>query len=66
MLVLYRLLTHVNKDQAALMVVLVLASIPIAFLNELNHLATLRLLSNADVGTFTSTQLQAQAGRSRT
>jgi hypothetical protein len=60
-LVLYRLLTHVNEDQAALMVALVLVSIPLAFLNEVNHLATLRVLSSAHDGAFTSTQLQAQA-----
>jgi hypothetical protein len=51
----------VNKDHAVLMVVLALLGIPIAFLNEVNHLAALRLLSSADDGAFTSTQLHAQA-----
>jgi hypothetical protein len=60
-LALYRLLKPVNKDHAVLMVVLALLGIPMAFLNEVNHLATLRLLSSADDGAFTSTQLQAQA-----
>lgn len=60
-LALYRLLKPVNKDHAVLMVVLVLLGIPIAFLNEVNHLAALRLLSSADDGAFTSTQLHAQA-----
>ncbi len=58
---LYRLLKPVNKDHAVLMVVLALLGIPIAFLNEVNHLAALRLLSGADDGAFTSTQLHAQA-----
>ena len=60
-LALYRLLKPVNKDHAVLMVVLALLGIPIAFLNEVNHLAALRLLSSADEGAFTSTQLHAQA-----
>lgn len=60
-LALYRLLKPVNKDHAVLMVVLALLGIPIAFLNEVNHLAALRLLNSADDGAFTSTQLQAQA-----
>jgi hypothetical protein len=60
-LALYRLLEPVNKDHAGLMVVLALLGVPIAFLNEVNHLAVLRLLSSADEGAFTSTQLHAQA-----
>ena len=60
-LALYRLLKPVNKDHAVLMVILVLLGIPMAFLNEVNHLAALRLLSSADDGAFTTTQLQAQA-----
>ena len=60
-LVLYRLLKPVNKDHAVLMVVLALLAVPIAFLNEVNHLAALRLLANADDGAFTASQLQAQA-----
>ncbi len=60
-LTLYRLLAPVNKSQAVLMVVLVLAGIPIAFLNEVNHLAALRLLKTGADGAFTLAQLQAQA-----
>ena len=60
-LALYRLLRAVNKDHAVLMVVLALLGIPIAFLNEVHHLAALRLLSSADDGAFSSTQLHAQA-----
>jgi hypothetical protein len=60
-LALYRLLKPVNRNHAALMVILVLLSIPVVFLNESNHLAALRLLGSADDGAFTSTQLHAQA-----
>jgi hypothetical protein len=60
-LALYRLLKPVNKDHAVLMVVLALVAVPMAFLNEVNHLAALRLLGNADDGAFTSSQLHAQA-----
>jgi len=60
-LALYRLLKPVNKDHAVLMVVLAVLGIPIVFLNEVNHLAALRLLSSAADGAFTSTQLQSQA-----
>ena len=60
-LALYRLLKPVNREHAVLMVVLALLAVPIAFLNESNHLAALRLLANADDGAFTATQLQAQA-----
>jgi hypothetical protein len=35
--------------------------VPIASLNEVNHLAALRLLTNANEGAFTTSQLQAQA-----
>src|SRR3990172_11464461 len=44
-LALYRLLKLVNKDHAVLMVVLALLGVPIALLNEVNHLAVLLLLS---------------------
>jgi hypothetical protein len=60
-LALYRLLKPVNKDHAVLMVVLALLAVPIASLNEINHLAALRLLTNANEGAFTTSQLQAQA-----
>lgn len=59
-LILYRLLKPVNKDHAALMVVLALLSIPIVFLNEVNHLAVLKLVRSASDGTLTATQLHAQ------
>ncbi len=60
-LALYRLLKPVNKDHAVLMVVLGVLAVPIAFLNEVNHLAALHLLTSASAGAFTTSQLQAQA-----
>lgn len=60
-LALYRLLKPVNKDHAVLMVVLALLCVPISFVTEVNNLAALRLLSGADDGAFTSSQLHAQA-----
>ncbi len=44
-LVLYRLLKEVNKTYARLMVVLVIVSVPIAFLNNLNQLGMLIVLN---------------------
>jgi uncharacterized protein DUF4386 len=46
-LALYRLLKPVNKDHAVLMVALVLLSVPISFLSEVNHFAALSVLSHA-------------------
>ena len=46
-LALYRLLKPVNKNQAALMVILFVVSVPIAMLNAVNHFAALFLSSNA-------------------
>ena len=46
-LALYRLLKGVNQFQAALMVVLIAVSVPIAILNELNHVAVLTLAGAA-------------------
>lgn len=60
-LALYRLLSSVNKDRAVLMVVLALLCVPISFVSEVNNLAALRLLSGADDGGATTTQLHAQA-----
>jgi hypothetical protein len=61
-LILYKLLKPVNKNHAVLMVILMLVSIPIAFINELNKFATLLLLSGADHLTlFNPDQLHAQA-----
>jgi Domain of unknown function (DUF4386) len=46
-LALHNLLKGVNQRQAALMVILIVVSIPIAFLNELNAVATLVLVHGA-------------------
>jgi hypothetical protein len=46
-LALYRLLQHVSRASASLMVSLVLAAVPIAFLNEANRVAALLLSSHA-------------------
>src|SRR5262245_42317156 len=45
-LALYRLLKGVDRRMASLMVILIVLSIPISFINELNHLAILPLLDN--------------------
>jgi len=59
-LALYRLLKGVNQQHASLMVALVLAAVPIAFLNTLSPLAALLLLSGADFLTvFEPNQLHA-------
>lgn len=59
-LLLYKLLKPVNKDHAALMVILFLVSVPIAMLNMLNQAAAFLLLSGADHLTpFTTDQSQA-------
>ena len=47
-LALYDLFKGVNKKHALLMLTLVLVSVPISFLNELNRIAALVLLSGAD------------------
>ncbi len=61
-LALYQLLAPVNKNHAVLMVALALLGVPIAVVNEVNHLAALRLLSGADyLQPLTSVQLQALA-----
>jgi hypothetical protein len=59
-LALYRLFKPVSESRATLMVVLALLGIPIACVNEVNHLAILRLLSGASDGALSSTQLHAQ------
>ncbi|MEE9464298.1 MAG: DUF4386 domain-containing protein [Candidatus Neomarinimicrobiota bacterium] len=60
-LVLYKLLKPVNKSHAVLMVIFLLVSVPIAFINELNQFAVLFLLSGADYLTaFEVDQLHAQ------
>jgi hypothetical protein len=47
-LALYELLKGVNRQHASLMVTLIVVSIPIAFLNELNSIAALLLVRGAD------------------
>jgi hypothetical protein len=47
-LALYDLLKRVNQRHASLMVVLIVVSIPITFLNELNSIAALVLVHGAD------------------
>ena len=47
-LALYDLLKGVNRRQASLMVILIVVSIPIAFVNELNSIAALILVRGAD------------------
>ena|SRR3984893_5496389 len=47
-LALYALLKGVNRQHASLMVTLIVVSIPIAFLNELNSIAALLLVRGAD------------------
>ncbi len=47
-LALYNLLKGVNRPQASLMVTLIVVSVPIAFLNELNSIAALVLVRGAD------------------
>ncbi len=54
-LVLYKLLKPVNKNQAVLMSILFLVSVPIAMLNTLNQFAATVLLNNAEILTAFST-----------
>lgn len=59
-LVLYQLLKEVSKKNALYMLALVLVSVPISFLNELNQIAALTLSSGAHfLSTFTKPQLDA-------
>ena len=59
---LYKLLKSVDKDQARLMVILVVASVPVACLNMLNQFAPIHLLSGAGyLSAFEPAQLQALA-----
>ena len=61
-LALYQLLKVVNKNMAALMVILFLVGVPIAMLNELTQLAILQLLGGADyLKAYPTDQLQALA-----
>jgi hypothetical protein len=59
---LYQLLKSVDKEQAMLMVILVVASVPVTFLNMLNQFAPILLLSGAGyLAAFNPSQLQALA-----
>jgi hypothetical protein len=59
-LALYQLLKFVNKSMALLMIMFVLVGAPIAMLAELNQLAVLQLLSDADyLSVFTTAQVNA-------
>ncbi len=61
-LALYDLLKGVSRRQAALMVILIVVSIPISFVNELNSIAALVLLRGADFLTvFEKPQREALA-----
>src|SRR5712692_3134536 len=61
-LALYHLLQSVNRWQASLWVILVVASIPIAFLNELNSIAALVLVRGTDfLSIFEKPQREALA-----
>jgi len=61
-LALYNLLKGVNRRHASLMVTLIVVSIPIAFLNELNAIAALVLVRGADfLSTFEKPQRYALA-----
>lgn len=61
-LALYHLLKGVNPRYALLMLILIVVSIPIAFLNELNAIAALTLVRGADfLSTFDKPQRDALA-----
>jgi uncharacterized protein DUF4386 len=59
-LALYDLLKGVNRRHASLMVILIVVSVPIAFLNELNSIAALFLVKGTDfVSVFDQPQREA-------
>jgi Domain of unknown function (DUF4386) len=61
-LALYDLLKGVDRQQASLMVILIVVSIPIAFVNELNSIAALALVRGADfLSVFEKAQREAIA-----
>jgi Domain of unknown function (DUF4386) len=61
-LALYDLLKGVNRRQASLMVILIVVSVPIAFVNELNSIAALVLVRGADfLSIFEKSQREALA-----
>ena len=60
-LILYKLLSQVDKTQASLMVILAVVSVPISFISILYKIDVLSLLSGADyLGVLEPEQLQAQ------
>lgn len=60
-LALYDLLKGVNQRQASLMVLLIVVSIPIALLNELNSIAALVLVRGTDLSVLEKAQREALA-----
>ena len=59
-LAMYQLFREVNRAHAAVMVALVVAAVPVAFVNMLNQLAALRVLTGADyLAVFDRAQLNA-------
>jgi hypothetical protein len=61
-LALYELFKGVDRRQAALMVILIVVSIPVAFLNEVNSMAALLLVRGADfLSVFEKDQREALA-----
>jgi Domain of unknown function (DUF4386) len=58
-LLLYKILKPVNKDQAVLMVLLILIAVPIAMLNEVNNFAALLLAGGGSLPGFTADQVHA-------
>ena len=59
-LALYQLFKDVNRTHASVMVALVVAAAPVAFVNMLNQVAALRVLTGADyLGVFEANQLNA-------
>jgi len=65
-LALYDLLKGVNRRHASLMVILIVVSVPIAFLNELNAIAALVLVRGADfLSIFEKPHQAARAERAR-
>jgi len=58
--ILYKLLKHVDKTHALMMVAFVLVSVPIVFINSVNEFAPLILLSKQDyLSTFSTEQLHS-------
>ena len=54
-LVLYKILNPIHKTLARLMVIFILLGVPIAMLNELNHMAVLLLLDSSIITTSAAT-----------